>query len=108
VPICSRCNLSMGSQYTFAEWCDLKGEVGVAAAPAAPAAAPASWFQRVFCCCTSAPAVAAQVAPYQDLPAGPPGPVVGPQAPDVSRRPQTPRTPRKSRTPRAASPSAKR
>ena len=21
VPICSRCNLSMGSQYTFTEWC---------------------------------------------------------------------------------------
>ncbi len=23
VPICSRCNLSMGSQYTFTEWCTL-------------------------------------------------------------------------------------
>ena len=26
-PICSRCNLSMGSQYTFKEWCK-KGKVG--------------------------------------------------------------------------------
>jgi len=25
--ICSRCNSSMGSQYTFSEWCD-KGKVG--------------------------------------------------------------------------------
>ena len=23
VPICARCNLSMGSQYTFREWCTL-------------------------------------------------------------------------------------
>jgi len=25
IPICSRCNLSMGSQYTFNEWC-IKGQ----------------------------------------------------------------------------------
>jgi hypothetical protein len=25
IPICSRCNLSMGSQYTFKEWC-IKGQ----------------------------------------------------------------------------------
>jgi hypothetical protein len=109
VPICSRCNLSMGSQYTFAEWCALKGEqVEQSAKP------KRGWLERLFCC-MSAPAVAAQVAPYQDLPAGP---VIGAQPPDVSAlsqsqtQSQTPRTPRAklgTRTPRAASsPSAKR
>ena len=27
VPICARCNLSMGNQYTFNEWCDMGGPV---------------------------------------------------------------------------------
>ena len=53
VPICSRCNLSMGSQYTFSEWCTLNG------APAAPR----RWWSRFFSCfraaaTTPAPAVA--------------------------------------------------
>ena len=41
VPICSRCNLSMGSQYTFSEWCTLNG-----------APAPRRWWSRFFSCFT--------------------------------------------------------
>ena len=51
IPICSRCNLSMGSQYTFTEWCRLNGEA--TAAPAAPATPPTSSFW----CCTAASCV---------------------------------------------------
>lgn len=35
VPICARCNLSMGNQYTFREWCTFSS-------------APRSWM---LCCC---------------------------------------------------------
>ena len=88
IPICSRCNLSMGSQYTFTEWCALKGEADTIGAPQ-----PTSWFQRIFCC--TAADVQAQVAPYEVMPAGP---VVGPP-PSI----QTPkRTPRRQATPRPA------
>jgi hypothetical protein len=54
VPICSRCNLSMGSQYTFDEWCKLNG---IAPAPA-PAAAP-------FWCCTWASCVEMCIEPEE-------------------------------------------
>ena len=36
VPICARCNLSMGNSYTFDEW-SKKGR-------------PTSWLYRYFCC----------------------------------------------------------
>ena len=87
IPICSRCNLSMGSQYTFTEWCALKGQADTIGAPQ-----PTSWFQRIFCCTT--PDVQAQVAPYEVMPAGP---VIGAQPPAVAAQPRTPRTPRAKR-----------
>jgi 5-methylcytosine-specific restriction endonuclease McrA len=37
-PICARCNLSMGSNYTVQEWSRLSR-------PVIP------WYRRVFCCC---------------------------------------------------------
>jgi 5-methylcytosine-specific restriction endonuclease McrA len=36
VPICARCNLSMGSTYTFDEWCKKSD--------------PRPWYRRWFCC----------------------------------------------------------
>ena len=41
VPICARCNLSMGSQYTFCEWCALSSST--------------SWWQCCCFCCFYAP-----------------------------------------------------
>jgi len=41
VPICSRCNLSMGDRYTFSEWAALHSPITL---------------QRYFCCFTKAPA----------------------------------------------------
>jgi len=35
-PICSRCNLSMGNQYTFAEWCSEFRQLGPAEPPRPP------------------------------------------------------------------------
>ena len=42
IPLCSRCNLSMGNQYTFREW---------SAQFATAAAIP--WWKRIFGCTTS-------------------------------------------------------
>jgi hypothetical protein len=41
IPICSRCNLSMGNTYTFNEWCKFNGEP------------KQSWFTRYFSCLTT-------------------------------------------------------
>ena len=61
MPICSRCNLSMGSQYTFDEWCRLKGSATLpASAPAAPAAS--LW------CCTWASCVEMCIEPAEEGP----------------------------------------
>jgi 5-methylcytosine-specific restriction endonuclease McrA len=38
-PICARCNLSMGSNYTVQEWSSLSKSV-------------VPWYKRLFCCCT--------------------------------------------------------
>ena len=87
VPICSRCNLSMGSQYTFDEWCTLEG-AATAAAATAPRRAP--WLQRLFCC-TGEAAVNSAIHP---IPLTLVGPVVGPAptlsapAPSHSARPR--------------------
>lgn len=47
VPICARCNLSMGDRYTFTQWAALRN-------PPQPCARP--FFNRYFCCLTKAPA----------------------------------------------------
>jgi hypothetical protein len=73
VPICSRCNLSMGSQYTFDEWCTLEG--GATAAQQKPTPR-SSWIQRFFCCTSDA---AVNVAPIAHTA----GPVIG-TAPTLS------------------------
>ena len=40
VPICARCNLSVGSQYTFTEWCRLGKPLG---------RTWLGWFKVLFC-----------------------------------------------------------
>ncbi len=66
VPICSRCNLSMGSQYTFDEWCKLNGQ---AAAPAAAAASPAPAAPTPpLWCCTWASCVEMCIEPAEEAP----------------------------------------
>lgn len=45
VPICSRCNLSMGDTYTFDAWCST-----FAGAPRPPPIAPRHGCLRFFCC----------------------------------------------------------
>lgn len=89
IPICSRCNLSMGSQYTFQEWCALKGQADTTIA----APQHTSWFQRIFCCTASD--VQSQVAPYEVLPGGP---VIGAQPPAITSAPAatTPRAAKRS------------
>ena len=42
VPICSRCNMSMGNQYTFDEWSTNFD---------APRRTWFQWFLSLFCCC---------------------------------------------------------
>jgi hypothetical protein len=77
VPICSRCNLSMGSQYTFDEWCKLEGGSNdpVVVAPSRRT----SWFT----CCQSIRAVTPEATPYAHPtyvgPSGGPA-VIGPAA----------------------------
>jgi hypothetical protein len=88
VPICSRCNLSMGSQYTFDEWCTLEGP----AAAATTAQRRPSWLQRLFCCTNDA-AVNVAIHPIPH----PTGPVIGP-APTLST-PSHPRPRRRRATP---------
>jgi hypothetical protein len=61
VPICSRCNLSMGSQYTFTEWCRLNGQATPPTAAAAPA--PTAPPPSSFWCCTAASCVEACIEP---------------------------------------------
>lgn len=75
VPICSRCNLSMGNQYTFTEWCNLRGSVPQLAA--VPAKAKSS-----FWCCSGA-AAATQVAE----PGPSPAPLLEPQRRSPRRSP---------------------
>ena len=63
VPICARCNLSMGSQYTFDQWCSsFKDRTGAGAGTAAPTAQAAdtppscfSFLTKLFSFCTTPP-----------------------------------------------------
>jgi hypothetical protein len=57
IPLCSRCNLSMGHQYTYEEWCRLEG------------APPAHWFWRYVCCFRTVPPA---VPPSSSLPSSRP------------------------------------
>lgn len=67
VPICSRCNLSMGSQYTFDQWCMLEGGAAATAAQSKPQRT-SSWLKCLFCCIGDA---AVNVAPVTRPTSGP-------------------------------------
>lgn len=45
-PICARCNLSMGAQYSIQEWSRISQPVGTADPPT-----PLPWYQRVLTWC---------------------------------------------------------
>lgn len=49
IPLCGRCNLSMGNVYTYDEWCALEGK-GEAPPPPAPAPPPLKPRPSFFCC----------------------------------------------------------
>lgn len=66
VPLCSRCNLSMGSSYTFDDWCAL--QQGPATAATAAAVTPRGFLHSLFSCCTAS-AVTPPVASPLRLPA---------------------------------------
>lgn len=59
VPICSRCNLSMGSQYTFREWCALEhsAQQQQQSRPQPP------WWSRFFRCFQTRAAITPPVLP---------------------------------------------
>lgn len=46
VPLCSRCNLSMGNQYTFDEWCKAFTPTTAVATPSTPL----PFWMRLLCC----------------------------------------------------------
>jgi hypothetical protein len=80
VPICSRCNLSMGNTYTFEEWCRFhpdqrhspcKKHGGTPSFPQPPPPRPMNPFLRLFACLFGLPASHTHaIAPLS--PVGPP------------------------------------
>jgi hypothetical protein len=48
-PICARCNLSMGAQYSIQEWSRISHPVPAANAPPPPA--PLPWYERILAWC---------------------------------------------------------
>lgn len=75
VPLCARCNLSMGNQYTFDEWCLAFRGRGKMPAPAPAPTKPPSFLQRLLSCFSPPPLTTSQL-PLSAPPARPPKKVV--------------------------------